>query len=87
MYNVVPYKSKLIHVEDDIINLSPIKQNINNYLRKKNNCGEESSMALLDDNQLCDTIIVGNTDMSGNNITEIRHLVLSSLVFSSGHRN
>ena len=41
--------------------------------------GDESSMVLLDDDNLGDTIIAGNTDISGNSILESRYLVLSSL--------
>ena len=35
MYNMIPYKSKVIHVKDDIINFSAVKQNINYYPKKK----------------------------------------------------
>ena len=79
MYNMISYKSKAMHVEDDIINLSPIRQKINPYPRKENNCGDDSSMVLLYDGHLSDTIISGDTYLSGNGIVEIRDLVLSSL--------
>ena len=46
---------------------------------KNKNCGAESSMILLYDGHLGDTIINGNTDRSGNIILEIRDLVLSYL--------
>ena len=42
-------------------------------------CGDDSSMVLIDDNHLWKTITVGNKYLSGNNIMEIRDLVLSSL--------
>ena len=49
----------------------------------QNNCGDESSMVLLYDGHLGDTmgdtIISGNTDLGGNIIPEIRDLVLSYL--------
>ena len=79
MYNMIPYKPKVMHVEDDIINVSPTINNINSYPRKENNYDDESSMVLLYDKHLGDTIIAGNTDLSGNIIMEIRGLVLSSL--------
>ena len=43
----------------------------------KNNCGDDSSLVLLDDEHLGDTIINGNRDPRGNNIMESRDLVLS----------
>ena len=45
----------------------------------KNNCGDESSMVLLYDYHLGDTIISRNTYLSENIIMEIRDLVLSYL--------
>ena len=43
------------------------------------NCGDDSSMVLIYDGHLGDTIIARNTDLSGNIIMEIRDLVLSYL--------
>ena len=48
-------------------------------------------MFLLDEENLCNTIIAGNKDLVGNNIQDSRDSVLSFLhldifVFSSGHR-
>ena len=63
---MIPYKSKLMHAEDNIINFSPIRYKINFYPRKENNCGYDSSMVLLDNNHLGDTIIDGDTDLIGN---------------------
>ena len=34
MYNMIPYKSKVVHSEDNILNLSPIIQKINSYPSK-----------------------------------------------------
>ena len=68
----------MIHVEDDIIHLSPIRKNRNSYPIKYNNYGDDSSMVLLDENHLGDTIISGNTNLSRSNILEIIDLVLSS---------
>ena len=47
MYNIIPYKSKVINVESYILNFSPIIQNRNAYPRKENDCGDDSSMVLL----------------------------------------
>ena len=49
-----------MHVEDDKINLSPIRQKINPYPRKEDNCGDDSSIVLLYDEHLFETIIAGN---------------------------
>ena len=43
----------------------------------QNNCGDESSMVLLYDGHLGDTIIDGNTEPSGNIIIKSIELVLS----------
>ena len=66
MYNMIPYESKVIHVEDGILNLSPIRKNRNTYHRKIKNCGDDSIIVILYGNHLGDTIIAGNTDLSGN---------------------
>ena len=80
MYNIIPYKSKVMHAEDDnILTFSPTRHKINAYPRKENNCGDNSSMVLLDDKHLGDTTISGNTHLRGNIIMERRDLVLSSL--------
>ena len=41
------------------------------------NCGDDSRMVLLYDGHLGDTIITENTELSGNIILKIRHLILS----------
>ena len=74
---MIPYKSKAMHVEDDIINSSHIKNNRNQYHSKLNNCGNDFSMLLIHNEHLGDTIIAGNTDISIHIIMEIRYLVLS----------
>ena len=45
---MIPYKSKVVHAEEDIIHLYPIRQKINSYTRKENNCGDDYIMVLLD---------------------------------------
>ena len=35
MYNIIPYKSKVIHVKEYILNFSSIRQKINSYPRKE----------------------------------------------------
>ena len=48
----------------------------------KKDCDDESSMVLLYDENLGETIIYGNTYLSGNIILESRDLVLSYLHIS-----
>ena len=60
-----------MHMEDDILNSYPIRKNRNYCPRKENNCGDDSTMFLIDNYNLCDTIIADNTDLSSNNIIEI----------------
>ena len=76
---MVAYKLKVIHVEDYTINFSPIRQNINGYTMKYNNCGDYSSKFIPDYGNLWDTVIHENTDISSNRIPEIRNSVLSYL--------
>ena len=66
MYNMIPYKSKVIHVDDGILKVSSIIKNINVYPRKETNCGNESIVVLLYDKDFGDTIIAGNTDLTKN---------------------
>ena len=79
MYSMTPYKSKVMHIEDDILNLSLNIYNKNYYHRKCSNCGDDSSMDLLYDKHLGETIISGNTNIRGNRIVESRGLFLSYL--------
>ena len=65
----ITYKSNVMHAEDNVLNLYPIRQKINAYPRKENNFGDDSSVFLLDDEHLGDTIIAGNIYLSGNIIT------------------
>ena len=60
----------------------PQRHHRDTHPRKENNCGDESSMVLLYDKHLCDTIIAGNTDLTSNNIPEYRYSVLPSLHIS-----
>ena len=48
-------------------------------LGNKNNCGDDYGMDILYDEHLGDTIITGNTGLSGNISTKRRDLVLSYL--------
>ena len=68
MYNMIPYRSKVIHAEYHILNFSPIRHKINAYPSKLNKRGDFSSIVLLDDEHLGDTIIAGNTDIIDNRI-------------------
>ena len=67
---MVAYKSKVIHVEDYTINLSPIRHNSNGYSRKDNYCGDRYNKFTPDDGHLWDTVIPDNTYISSNRITE-----------------
>ena len=77
--NIVPYKSKVIHVEYDIINFSPLIQNIDYYPREDNKYGDDFRMFIIDDGHLCDIVIAENIYIRRNKITERRDSVLSSL--------
>ena len=44
--------------EGDILNFSPIRQKRNTHPRKENNCGDKSSMVILDVNNTDDTTTV-----------------------------
>ena len=57
--------------EYDTLNLYAMRQNGKSYPREENNLGSDSSMILLDDDNLCDTIISKSTDLSSNKIPEI----------------
>ena len=71
MYNMIPYKSKVMHIEDNIMFFSPTIYNINDYPQEEINFGDYSSMVFQDDGHLCDTIISDNTDLISNNVPEI----------------
>ena len=49
-----------MHAEDDILYCSPIRHNTNDYPSKENNGGDESSMVLIYEEHLGNTIISGN---------------------------
>ena len=76
MYNMIPYKSKVIHFENGILNISTIRKRRNDYPRKEYNSGDESIMVLLYDDNLGNNIISGNTDISRNIIMESIYVVL-----------
>ena len=60
-------------------NSPPTRLKINAYPRKENNCGNDYSIVILDDEHLGDTIFSGNKDLRSNIVLEIRDLVLSSI--------
>ena len=74
-----PYKSKVIHIEYDILNLSLIRHNINAYPIKGKNFFGDSSIVILDDKHVRVTIITGNIDNNVSYILENRDSVLSYL--------
>ena len=61
---MAPYKLKVMNVEYDIVNLSPIRQKTNFYPREDNNCGDDSRMVLLGEGHLSDMVIPENTYLS-----------------------
>ena len=79
MYNMVPYKLKVMHVEYDTLICFPIIKNRNSYPKEENNCVDESVMVLLYDEHLCENIIAWNTYIRGSGILESRDSVISSL--------
>ena len=70
VYNLVAYKSKVMHIEDDTLKLSPIRQK-RKPPREDNNGSDDSSIFLTDDRHLHETAILDNIDLGSNNITEI----------------
>ena len=54
---------KVTNDEDDTPNFSSMRHNSKAYPREENNMGVDSSMSILDDENLCDTIISKNTDL------------------------
>ena len=66
MYNMIPYKSKVIQVEYGILYFSPIRKNRNAYPSKENNCGDEYILFLVYDKHLGNTTIVENIDLGVN---------------------
>ena len=73
-----------MYVEDDNLNLSPVRQNSNGYPKKDSSCGDDYSTFNPDDGHWWDTVIPDNTYVSSNDITEGRDSVLSSIhIYSS----
>ena len=68
---MIDYKFKVVHYEYYTLNLYNMIRNIHNYPRGENNLGDDSSMFLTYDWNLCDTIIADNIELISNNITEI----------------
>ena len=68
-----------MQVKDDKLNLSPIRQNRNDYPREYNNCGDDSSRFIPDNGHLCDNIIPDNKYLISSKIPGSRDLVLSFL--------
>ena len=67
---MIDYKLKVIHDEDDTVYLYPMGQSGKDYYKEENNLGDDYIMFLLDDDNLCDTIISDNTDFIRNKIPE-----------------
>ena len=57
-----------MHNEYDALNVYPMIQNRNAYPRGYNSFGDDSSMFIKYDGNLCETTIVDNTDLISNNI-------------------
>ena len=55
-----------MHVEGAIIHFDHIRQNRNAYPMKEKNCSDDSSIVLLDEYHLGNTIVAGNTYLGGN---------------------
>ena len=78
VYNMVAYKSKVMHVEDYTLNSSPIRHDSNAYPREYINGSDYSSRFLPDYRHLCETVIPENIYIISNNITESRYSVIPS---------
>ena len=68
VYSMVAYKQKVFLVEDNTLYFFPNRQNRDSYPREYKNCGDYYSMVIPDYGQLCDTVILDNTDIISNNI-------------------
>ena len=79
VYIMVAQKSNVVPVEDDALNLSPIRQNSNSYPSKDNTFVDYFSTFIPYGCHLWDTVIPENIDLSSNKIPEIRSSVLSSI--------
>ena len=62
MYNMVPYNSNVMNVEDDITNIFTIRQKRNVYHREDNKCGDNFIMIILDESHQCKTAIYENQE-------------------------
>ena len=63
---MVPYKLKIVNVQDDIIK-TPLSDRTEIALlgkEEENNCSNKSSMVSLYDKDLCETIISGSIDIN-----------------------
>ena len=76
---MVAYKLKVMNDEEDKLHFSPIRQNINDYPREENNCGDDSDIFIPYFRHVCDTVIADSIDLSSNKISESIDSVLSSL--------
>ena len=68
VYNMIAYKSKVMQVKDDTINLFPIIQSSNEYHREDNNGSDNYSTLLSDCGHLRKTVMPENIDTRRNNI-------------------
>ena len=71
-----------MHDEDDTLNFYPMRRNGKVYPSEENNLGDNSSIFLPDEVNLCDTIIAENTDLRIDNIPESIDSVIYSLHIS-----
>ena len=78
-YNMVAYKSRVIHVEYDTLNFCPTIYNRNAYPEEYNNVGYDSSMILIYYGNMGDTVIPENKYISSNNIHDSRDFFLFSI--------
>ena len=78
-YNMVAYKSRVIHVEYDTLNFCPTIYNRNAYPEEYNNCLYDYSAVLIYEGHLGENIIPEHTYPSSNKIPESRDSVLFSL--------
>ena len=68
VYNTRAYKSKVIHVENYILNLSPIRNNVNDYPRVDNKVSDDCNNVLLYYRFWCSTGIPKNVFVRSNSI-------------------
>ena len=78
VYTMVSYKLNVMYDEYDTLHFYPMRQNINDYPREENKCGDDSIMFLIDYRHVCDTKIDEDTDLISNEIYDIIYYLLPS---------